>query len=119
MVSSLVTGIPRNIRGWLFDLYPSPQGIVLWLVDREGRKHRCSAPFVPSFFLHVADADARLVADLVRSFPFRVTLERTEQKEIYSNTSRSVIRVHVHDATNLKNVVRRLERHFPHFVFFN
>lgn len=114
-----VTGIPRNIRGWLFDLYPSPQGIVLWLVDGEGRKYRCTAPFVPSFFLQVGEADAQRAAELVRSFPFSVTFERMEQKELYSNTTRSVVRVLVHDATQLKSVVRRLERHFPHFVFFN
>jgi DNA polymerase elongation subunit (family B) len=113
------TGPSRTLRGWLFDLYPSPQGITLWLVDGEGRKCCCTAPFAPSFFMHITDAEARRAAELVQPFPFPVTFERTEQKEIYSNATWSVVRVLVHDATRIKTVVRRLEHHFPHFVFCN
>ena len=108
-----------TIAGWLFDLYPSLQGITLWLADREGNKHRCHAPFIPSFYMHVTDNDAGRVAALTRAFPFRVTLDRVQQREIYSNEEWDVIRVSVHDTLHLKTAVRRLERHFPHFVFFN
>lgn len=107
------------VTGWLFDLYPSPEGVTLWLIDRDGVKHRCTAPFLPSFYLQVDEEGARRAAELVRPLPFLVTLERAEQKEIYSNTVRSVVRVTVHDATKLTAAVRRLERHFPHFVFFH
>ncbi|MDH3253088.1 MAG: hypothetical protein OEM41_09875, partial [Ignavibacteria bacterium] len=55
----------------------------------------------------------------VRSFPFRISLERVTQREIYSNEEWNVVRVCVHDTLQLKHVVRRLERHFPHYVFFN
>jgi DNA polymerase elongation subunit (family B) len=109
----------RVISGWLFDLYASAEGVTLWLLDRQGGKHRCFAPFVPSFFMHVSPSDARRAAALVRSFPFRVTFEYTRQREIYSNEEWEVLRVCVHDTRQLRTVVRRLERHFPHFVFFN
>lgn len=109
----------QTITGWLFDLYPSREGLTLWLIDREGIKYRCHAPFVPSFFMHVSDADAAKVAELVQTFPFRVSLDRTAQREIYSNEEWSVLRVNVHDTLQLKTVVGRLERQFPHFVFFN
>jgi DNA polymerase elongation subunit (family B) len=107
------------VSAWLFDLYPAPHGITLWLVDGEGRKHRCTRPFVPSFFLHLDDAGTARAREAVRTFPFPVTFERTEQKEIYSNAVWSVVRVGVHNPTGFTAVVRRLERHFPHFVFFN
>ena len=51
-----------TVSGWLFDIYASPQGVTLWLIDREGRKHMCTAPFVPSFYLEV-DAAGGLHAD--------------------------------------------------------
>ena len=111
--------LTKTITGWLFDIYPSSLGITMWLVDKEGRKHCTYAPFIPSFYMHVSDDDARRVADIVRQFPFRVTLDRATQKEIYSNEEWSVLRVSVHDTLHLKQVVQRLERHFPHFVFFN
>ncbi len=108
-----------SVTGWLFDVYPSPSGVTLWLVDREGGKHRCSSPFIPSFFMHVDEPGARRVAALVSGFPFRVVLDRTTRREIYSNEEWSVLRVSVHDTRQLRSVVQRLERHFPHFVFFN
>jgi DNA polymerase elongation subunit (family B) len=109
----------QRITGWLFDLYPSIQGLTLWLVDCEGVKHRCHVPFVPSFLMHVSDAGATAVASLVQALPFRVSLDRTTQREIYSNEEWNVLRVSVHDTLQLKTVVGRLERQFPHFVFFN
>jgi len=108
-----------TITGWLFDLYPSPQGITLWLVDRDGRKYRCHDAFVPSFFMHVPEADEQRVAALVEPFPFRVVLDRTARREIYADEEWNVLRISVHDTMHLKDVVRRLERHFPHFVFFD
>ena len=109
----------QTIHGWLFDLYPSPSGITLWLVDREGRKERCHADFAPFFYLHVPRHEGEMVETLTRNFPCRVTFSREERREIYTDTSRDVLRISVHDPTRLRSLVRRLERHFPHFVFFN
>ena len=69
--------------------------------------------------MHVNDDDAKRVAALVKSFPFPVTLDRTTRRELYSNEEWNVLRVNVHGTLQLKTVVRRLEHHFPHFVFFN
>ena len=107
------------ITGWLFDIYPSTHGVTIWLVDREGIKHCCHVAFVPSLFMHVSNADAKRVAALVQAFPFRVGLDHATQREIYSNEEWNVLRVSVHDTLRFKAVVQRLERHFPHFVFFN
>jgi len=109
----------RTITGWLFDLYPSRRGITLWLVDRDGARHCCHDAFAPWFYMHVPSSDEARVAAIVRLFPFRVTLDRTVRKEIYTNEEWDVLRVTVHDTLHLKDVVRRLEPHFPHFVFFD
>ncbi|MBP1678116.1 MAG: polB [Bacteroidetes bacterium] len=109
----------HRIAGWLFDLYPSAEGITLWIVDGEGKQHRCSTPFTPSFFLHVAESDAAKVAALTGSLPMKVTFEWTRQREIYTDQEWTVLRVRVHDTREHQGVVKRLERHFPHYVFFN
>src|SRR5262245_56826823 len=110
---------PSAITGWLFDLYPSSNGLTVWLVDREGDKHCCAVQYVPAFFMHVTDAEARQVEAIVAVFPFRVTLDWQRRREIYSNEDWTVLRVAVHDTQRFKQVVQRLERSFPHFVFFN
>lgn len=108
-----------HFTGWLFDVYPSSQGMALWFIDVGGRKHCCWKSFAPSFFMRVSDDDACRVASLVKSFPFKVELAAVTRKEIYRNEECRVLEVRVHDATRMREVVRRLERHFPHFVFFN
>ncbi len=108
-----------RITGWLFDVYPSDKGITLWLIDREGTKYCTSMPFVPSLFMRVEENEERHVAALTKSFPFPVTFYRVVRREIYSNLEWNVLSVNVHDTTRVKHVVWKLERSFPHFVFFN
>ena len=62
---------------------------------------------------------ARHAASLLQAFPFPITFQREVRKEIYANQEWNVLRVDVHSTLHLKPVVRRLERHFPHYVFFN
>ena len=107
------------LTGWLFDCYPSSQGITLWLIDENGNKHRCFRRFTPSFFLHLNDVDARRAEILGASCPVPVTLTRTTKTEIYSGDLLDVLEVHVHDTTRFRDVVWYYERFFPHFAFFN
>ena len=107
------------LTGWLFDLYPSAEGITLWFIDEEGRKHRAFDRFVPTFFLHISERDVDRVAALLRAFPFPIRISRDTRREIYSNSNWNVIRVSVGSTLYYKSVVHRLERHLPHFAFFN
>lgn len=105
--------------GWLFDVYPSPGGITLWVIDEQGEQHSAAVPYAPSFYMHIPQSDEPRVAALVRRFPCRITLDWVLKRELYSNEEWRVLRVQVHDPLRLKEVVRALEHHFPHFVFFN
>jgi DNA polymerase-2 len=109
----------RTVTGWLFDLYPVTDGIAVWLIGRDGTRHRCTVPFVPFFYMRVNDRDVDRVKRIVHGFPFPVTLGRERQREIYADEECNVLRVNVHSTLHLKSAVRRLERHFPHYVFFN
>jgi len=107
------------LTGWLFDVYPSPDGVVLWLIDRNGGKHRCRARFRPSFILHLNETDAKRAESLGPRCTAPVSFTRTTRTEIYSGDSLDVLQVHVHDATKFREVVWYYERYFPHFAFFN
>ena len=39
------------LSGWLFDLYPSPHGMKLWLIDPNQTRHRLIDRFTPSFYV--------------------------------------------------------------------
>ncbi len=109
----------ESVTGWLFDLYPSHNGITIWLVDCEGRKRCVLSPYIPSFFMHISGDELGKAKGVVKPARCSVTFERAIRKDIYRNEELDVFRVHVADPLQLKSVVRMLERHFPHFVFYN
>jgi DNA polymerase elongation subunit (family B) len=109
----------NSLIAWLFDLYPTPHGLTVWLVDAEGRKRCCIHPYAPAFYMHLSKPEERRLEAMLSSLPCTVTLDHHVQKEIYRNEEWDVVRVNVHDTLHFKHVVQRLERHFPHYVFFN
>ena len=111
--------MPGTVSGWLFDVYPSPEGVTLWLIDRNAGPRRCFRKYTPSFFLHMSDADARRIDALGSRCPIPVSFLRTTRKEIYSGDSWDVVQVFVHDTTRFKEAVWYFERFFPHFAFYN
>ncbi len=110
---------PTTISGWLFDVYPSPKGVTLWFIDREGRKYSCFRRYRPSFFLHVNDQDAKRLESLSIRCPVEVSLVRATRKEIYSGNTLTVTQVYVHDTMRFKEAVWYFERFFPHFAFYD
>ena len=107
------------VPAWLFDLYPIPQGLAVWLIERDGRRRKCWHPFRPSFYLHLRGGDARRAAALAPRCPVRVELAATTRTEIYSGDAVDVFEVFVHDATRFTEAVRFFERFFPHYAFYN
>src|SRR5208337_4023847 len=46
-------GLTSMLSGWILDLYPCPQGMVLWLVEPEGKRRRLiDRSFTPCFYVH-------------------------------------------------------------------
>ncbi|MEX2115392.1 MAG: DNA polymerase domain-containing protein [Bacteroidota bacterium] len=107
------------LTAWLFECYPSDTGMVIWLIDREGVKYRCHHPFLPSFFLHLSDADRKRLAVLAGRSPVLVSFTNTQKREIYSGETWDVAEVTVLTPTHFREAVRYLEQFFPHFAFFN
>ena len=38
--------------GWLFDVYPSGDGMAVWLIDEQVQSHALRDTFAPSFYVH-------------------------------------------------------------------
>lgn len=109
----------NTVSGWLFDVYPAPNGMVVWLIDREGRKYQCTAPFIPALFLHLRPQDVKRVTMLAARCDTPLTVTPTTRRELYSGESWDVVQISVHDPTRFSSVVRFFEQFFPHFAFFD
>lgn len=109
----------QTVTGWLFDVYPSHGGMVLWFIDQDGNKHRAVVPFAPAFFLHLSKEDRRRAELIARRCRASVSLQQTQRRELYSNDVWDVLQVFVSDPTKFRSVVSYYERFFPYFAFFN
>jgi len=108
-----------TFSAWLFDVYPSEQGITIWLIDQEGNKICCFYKFKPSFFLHLNSNDIKRVTMLATQYPTEISIFKTSRMELYSGKFLDVIQVLIHNPLRFKNIVQFFEKFFAYFAFFN
>ncbi|HSC78706.1 MAG TPA: DNA polymerase domain-containing protein, partial [Candidatus Acidoferrales bacterium] len=107
------------VRGWLLDLYPAPEGMVLWVIDAEQRRTRLvDAGYVPAFYVAGTRSTVqRLGAQLAARFPVR--LAWVERREFWSGEARPVLEVGVRRLPQFDAVVRWAHRRAPALELFN
>jgi len=107
------------MQGWLFDVYPSPRGIAVWVIDANGRSVSGYAPFVPSFYMHISPNDRPRVEAIARSLRCQVVNGWVEKTDLPTGQQLPVVEVRVPDILNFRRNVRIFESQFPFYVFFN
>ncbi|MEK6571815.1 MAG: hypothetical protein AABZ61_10630, partial [Bacteroidota bacterium] len=90
-----------TLSGWLFDLYPTAEGMTIWLVDVDGNKHCCRDRFVPSFYLHLRPDEAERVKALGRKYHLPISIARDRKTELYTGQMLDIVQVNVHQPTRL------------------
>jgi len=108
-----------KINGWIFDCYPNPTGVTIWIIGEDGSKYRCTHSFQPSFFLQLNSQESNRAKFLGQKCPVRVNLVPTLQKDLFSNKTLDVLRVVVENAMQFKIAVTYFEKFFPYFSIFN
>ena len=58
-----------NVKGWLFDVYPTDFGkVAVWIIDEHGKRVRLTDKFQPSIYVSGSQDDLeRLVSRLVNN----------------------------------------------------
>ncbi len=44
-----------KMQGWILDLYPSRNGMTLWLIDQNQKHYQLTDPFTPTFYASGAE----------------------------------------------------------------
>lgn len=81
--------------GWIFDVYPSSQGLTIWIVDPDGRSLKFFYPFQPSFFLHGTERTLKNAVRWIERQSIPVQFDVVEKREFYTNDWISVVSVRV------------------------
>src|ERR1700722_12759065 len=93
--SSIRTSSSASISGWIFDLYPSPHGMTLWLISPNQTRHRLIDHFTPSFYVSGPDTVLhRLQGEAARQ-PHALVCRPTERMDLWEQRARPVLEIEV------------------------
>ena len=107
------------LRGWILDLYPSPEGMVLWLIDETGQAHRMAEPFPMALYVGgPSRALAALEHTLAARYP-RLRLSRTKRFDIFLDREIEVLEATAPNPLAYRALVRELDEEHPHLAFYN
>ena len=96
------------LTGWIFDVYPTSGGMVVWIVDAEGKSHRLVDPFQPSFYAAgPIKALRQLAADLSR-LRLAEPVGMTRRQEFWTGESRDVLEFLLLDPERQPALLRHL-----------
>jgi len=115
---SRFTNHESRLEGWLFDVYPSHDGMIVWIIDDHGRAHRLRYRYAPTCYA----AGGRNALEAARQALARlrtpVTLTPTVRRELMSGTQIPVIAVAVHNPLAFPAAARLLAR-VPGLTLYN
>jgi len=100
----------REIKGWLFDAYPSPEGMVVWIITEDDERLRLTDSFHPSFYFNGPPDDMRKTFFLLSKESTPITAKQVERIEFFSGEHIPVVQVTLQDPTQYAGVVKKLTR---------
>ncbi|MBI3550779.1 MAG: hypothetical protein HY078_17220 [Elusimicrobia bacterium] len=81
----------ERLEGFLFDAYPEPGGIRVWIMGRDGRCRSVLDPWRPSFYFSGDKAAVRRGLAFLRAAPYPARCRWAERTELFSGGSLRVV----------------------------
>jgi DNA polymerase-2 len=86
---------PTRISGWILDLYPSPHGMKLWLIEPNQTRHQLIDRFAPVFYVSGPDAVLRRLREEAARQPHALACKLTERMDLWARRARPVLEIEV------------------------
>ncbi len=99
-----------QISGWLFDAYPGPRGMILWILDSQGGMHLCYRSYHPAFYLTGRASELSPTLRWLEKMGAAIRLAWVEKREFYSNDILTALEVEVVNPLHYVPLVRRVLR---------
>src|SRR5208337_1431673 len=112
-------GLTLMLSGWILDLYPCPEGMVLWLVGPEGISRRLlDRSFTPCFYVH--GPESRL-APLAQALAARAAVRcaLAEKTNIWDGGGLRVLEVTVRHPTQFAALARFVHQYDSSLRLYN
>jgi DNA polymerase-2 len=99
-----------HLEGWLFDVYPHRDGMVVWMLDAGGRPHRLLHPYRPVMYVAGPRQAIESAGRAVATLGVPVALRPAQQRELMTGDEIPVVRVTVGSPTAYPAAAQRLAR---------
>ena len=109
----------KVLDGWIFDVYPAGQEMVVWVSDPEGRAHCLRDTFTPAFFVGGDPAELLAAAHFLVDQGWSVKPSRTKRTELFSGHTIGVLQVEVTNLNLFTIIFERLTRAKPRLGYYN
>ena len=84
-----------KLQGWIFDLYPSPQGMKLWLIEPNQKRHLLIDRFAPSFYAAGSRESLRRLQAALATRGRGIACRLTERTDIWERDPIEVLEISV------------------------
>jgi DNA polymerase-2 len=108
-----------TLFGWLFDAYPSGEGMRVWLIDPQGRPIGLRDRFAPAFYAHGPVADRQALQDLLARSGAPVDLHTTERIDLFLDRPIEVLQVAVQQPRLLARVFQQAAQALPRLTYYD
>ncbi|MDA2917105.1 hypothetical protein MYX64_09745, partial [Nitrospinae bacterium AH_259_B05_G02_I21] len=92
--------------GWLFDVYPSSEGMVVWLLDDEGKPTTLVDRYEPYFYASGSRESLRLLRQRLSRVKVPIRTERVERTEFWSGRPLEVLKISTTNLLAYRQLVR-------------
>ncbi|GMR11006.1 MAG: type B DNA-directed DNA polymerase [Anaerolineae bacterium] len=105
--------------GWLFDVYPSGNGMAVWLIDRQGHSHELHDTFSPRFYAQGSRDRLRSLSAALIGRHAPVALRITERIDLFLDRPVEVLEVRVRAPGHLPRIFQQASRAFPDLTYYD
>jgi DNA polymerase elongation subunit (family B) len=106
------------VEGWLFDVYPHRDGVVVWVLDAAGRPQRLLHRYQPVMYIAGPRRAIEAAGKAVATLGVPVGLRPTQQRDLMTGEEVPVVRVAVGSPVAYPAAAQRLAR-VEHLTLYN
>ncbi|HUV92553.1 MAG TPA: hypothetical protein VMV80_05670, partial [Anaerolineales bacterium] len=106
--------------GWFLDIYADQRdGVTLWLLGDDGRRHRLHQHFPVTFYAAGPAARLRALWRYLQSQPVPVMLRRTERRDLFQEKPLSVLSIQVPLPSAQPRLFHQVAAAFPDLTYYD
>jgi DNA polymerase II len=110
----------QALTGWLLDVYDDPQdGAVLWLLGKDGARHRLHQDFPVTFYAAGPAPQLRALWRFLEEQPTQVELDRQERRDLFYPEPVTVLCARVLQPALLPRLFQEAAQRFPTLSFYD